>query len=94
MSVQFQSRVRPSANVLMREVEGEAVLLDLDTESYFGLDNVGARMWSVVNSSDSVEAAYELLKSEYDVDAETLREDLQALVEEWVQKGLARIDEG
>ncbi|MDH3316860.1 MAG: PqqD family protein [Gammaproteobacteria bacterium] len=94
MTITFNSRVRPASSVLVRELEGEAVLLNLDTESYYGLDEIGARMWSAVNASDSVEAACQMLVAEYQVDAERLREDLQALIEEWIEHGLARIDEG
>lgn len=94
MTIAFDSRVRSSANVLVRELEGEAVLLNLDTESYYGLDEVGARMWSVVNASDSVQSAYDTLIVEYDVDAERLREDLLRMIQEWIDHGLAQIDEG
>ena len=94
MSVAFNKRIRPAAGVLVRELQGEAVLLNLDTESYYGLDEVGARMWSVVNASDSVEAAFQILLTEYDVDSARLRDDLQALVEEWIEHDLAHVDEG
>lgn len=93
MTITFKSRVRPASSVLVRELEGEAVLLNLDSESYYGLNGIGARMWSVVNTSDSVEAAYETLVAEYEVDADRLREDLKALVEEWIEHDLALIDE-
>lgn len=94
MTVQFSSRVRPAANVLVRELEGEAVLLNLDNESYYGLDEIGARMWSAVNASDSVEEAYEVLVAEYDVETERLRDDLLSLIADWIENGLVRIDEG
>jgi len=94
MTIAFNNRVRPAAGVLVRELEGEAVLLNLDTESYYGLDEIGARMWSVVNASDSVEAAYQILVAEYEVDSRRLRDDLQTLVEEWIEHDLAHIDEG
>lgn len=93
MNITFKSRVRPAANVLVRELDGEAVLLNLDNESYYGLDEIGAHMWSVVNASDSVESAYEALIAEYHVDAQRLRQDLQGLIEEWIEHGLARIDD-
>ena len=94
MTIAFNNRVRPAAGVLVRELEGEAVLLNLDTESYYGLDEIGARMWSVVNASDSVEAAFQILVAEYEVDSRRLRDDLQTLVEEWIEHDLAHIDEG
>ena len=94
MAIEFHQRVRPAANVLVRELDGEAVLLNLDNESYYGLDEIGARMWTVVNDSDSVEAAYTALIAEFDVDAETLREDMQTLIDQWIEHGLSKVDEG
>ena len=38
-----------SKDVLFQEVAGETVLLDLNSESYFGLDEVGTRIWTLLN---------------------------------------------
>lgn len=70
------------------------MILNLDSERYFGLDNVGTRILSVLTNSDSIEAAYESLAREYDVDRQVLREDLIALVENLLQQGLVTIDHG
>jgi hypothetical protein len=79
--------VVPSA-VLMRELDGEAVLLNLDSERYFGLDEVGTRMWNVMTTSPTLGAARDVLAGEYDVPAETLSADMTRLVEELVENGL------
>ncbi len=50
--------------VLVRELEGESVLLNLESESYFGLDGIGTRMLALLTDSDSIEAAYEKLLDE------------------------------
>ncbi|MDX1513448.1 MAG: PqqD family protein [Gammaproteobacteria bacterium] len=91
--VEFSHRVRPAPDVLVRELDGEAVLLNLDNENYYGLDQVGARMWALVTTSESVQAAYEYLAKEYDVDADTLRRDLEALINKWLGQGLVTIDD-
>lgn len=92
MTIEFSSRIRPAQDVLVRELDGEAVLLNLDSESYYGLNQVGARMWALVMESDSIQAAYEVLASEYEVEANTLIDDLRTQIEEWIDHGLARID--
>ena len=93
MDISFSNRVRPAENVLIRELEGESVLLNLDTETYFGLDDVGTRMWSVLTTSDSVEDSCEALANEYDVSREQLRKDLGVLLEELKEHGLVEIEE-
>jgi hypothetical protein len=79
------------ANVLVRELDGESVLLNLNSECYFGLDEVGTRMWTLLTASESVQAAYEKLATEYDVDAEQLRQDLDSLIEKLVDQGLLEV---
>ncbi|MBT6125779.1 MAG: PqqD family protein, partial [Halieaceae bacterium] len=40
-----------SPDVISQEVSGETVLLDLNSEHYFGLDEVGTRIWQLIDSS-------------------------------------------
>ncbi len=75
----------------MRELEGESVLLNLDSERYFGLDETGTRMWSVLSTCKFIEAAYQTLMDEYDVDAQLLRRDLSALVGKLLDQGLFEV---
>ena len=75
------------AHVLHRQVEGQMVLLDLDREQYFGLDEVGADIISRLTTY-APEAALSALLEEYDVDPEVLRRDAQGLVEQLLEAGL------
>ena len=87
----FAARVRPPEGVMVRELGGESVLLNLNTESYFGLDEVGTRMWVVLTAADSIQAAHETLLAEYQVEPEQLSRDLEALVDQLVEHGLAEV---
>jgi len=91
MSVSFTDRIRVPKDVLLSRLQEESVLLNLDNESYYGLDDVGTRMLSVLNSSDSVQAAWLQLVDEYDVDREVLRDDLVSLVERLLEQGLVEV---
>lgn len=88
MMVSFDSALRVPKNVLMRELDGEAVLLNLDTEFYFGLDDVGTRMWSLLTTSESNQAAYDALLGEYVVAPNVLRHDMEELVSQLLSHGL------
>jgi Coenzyme PQQ synthesis protein D (PqqD) len=91
MQISFSDRVRVPDDVLISQLQEESVILNLDSERYFGLDDVGTRMLSVLSTSDSIEAAYESLLAEYDVDGHVLRQDLLALVENLAQKGIVTV---
>lgn len=91
MPISFSDRVKVPDGVLISNLQQESVILNLDSERYFGLDGVGTRIFSVLTTSDSIEAAYEVLAKEYDVDRQVLRDDLLALVENLAKQGLVQI---
>ena len=93
-SIPFSSRVVVPETVLFRELDGEAVILNLETESYLGLDPVGTRMWNALTAHPSIEAAYEALLSEYEVAPETLRADLERLLGEMLEHKLITLKDG
>ena len=88
MTISFSDRVRVPDDVLISNLQQESVILNLDSERYYGLDDVGTRFLSVLNTSDSIEAAYEVLRDEYDVDAQSLRQDLLELTETLLEQGI------
>jgi Coenzyme PQQ synthesis protein D (PqqD) len=91
MSESFSRRVVVPESVLVRELSGEAVLLNLESEMYFGLDEIGYRMWTALTTSDSIGAAYEQLLSEYEVEPEQLRESVDELINQCTEQGLLQL---
>ena len=79
---------------MFRELEGESVILDLVSESYCGLDQIGTRMWQAVTAADSIEAAFDVLLEEYEVEADTLRTDLSELLDTLLARGLIEVSDG
>ena len=92
MTISFSDRVRVPDDVLISNLQQESVILNLDSERYYGLDDVGTRFLSVLNTSDSIESAYEILRHEYDVDGPVLRRDLLSLVEQLLEQGLVKLE--
>lgn len=78
-------------NVLIQDLAGESVLLNLESEEYFGLDEVGTRILTVVNESESLKIAYEILLAEYDVEGIQLEQDLLEFIEQLVKHGLVQV---
>lgn len=86
--ISFSDRVAVPTHVLVRILDKEAVLLNLETERYFGLDETGTRMWQVATIAPNIDTAYRQLLDEYDVDPDTLRENLAELIEKLADSGL------
>jgi hypothetical protein len=87
------SPVRVPEHVLMRVVDGELVVLNLDNEQYYGLDEVGTAMWEALTTAPTVSGAIQQLLAAYDVDEETLTRDVEKLLEELSARGLVEIDQ-
>lgn len=91
MTLSFNTRISAPADVLIRELDSEAVLLNLNSESYFGLDEVGTRMWTLLTTSETIQAAYDGLLAEYEVEPERLRQDLLELLDKLIAHGLVDV---
>lgn len=86
--LQFANRVIVPKHVLIRHLDGESVLLNLETEKYFGLDATGTRMWQLVTAAPTVDAAYAQLLEEFEVEPELLRTHLTELLNRLLENGL------
>ena len=93
MSVSLPKTVAFSPDVLFRELDGEGVLLDLETEQYYTLDEIGARMWQLLHECKRVELVIAPLLDEYDVDETTLRQDLAELIARLSKDGLIVVEQ-
>ncbi len=82
-----------SPDVISQEVSGETVLLDLESEHYFGLDEVGTRIWQLAKETSDLEAIYQTLLAEYDVSENRLQQDLDNLLCEISSLGLITLEQ-
>ncbi len=81
-------------DVLFQETLGEAVLLNVQSGQYFGLDTVGTRMWEVFTSATSLRAACDVLAGEYEVERQRLETDVCQLVDKLTHLGLLEVRSG
>lgn len=87
-------RIKQAPDVLLQDLDGEAVLLNLVNGHYYGLDEVSFRMYNLLVGSDSVQAAYDQLLQEYEVAPERLQADLEKFLEHLLDNGLVlRVDD-
>lgn len=80
-------RIREST--VFRELDGEAVVLSLDSSTYFGLNQVGTAIWQLVEQHGRVSEVADALARQYDVSHERARADVIDLMTQLVEKGLA-----
>jgi hypothetical protein len=83
--------IRISKDVLAQELDGETVLLELASDSYFGLDAVGTRVWQLLNDGQGQSAMVDTLLDEYEVERETLEQDISELLDRLSAAGLIEV---
>jgi Coenzyme PQQ synthesis protein D (PqqD) len=88
MSVSSSERVNAAPDVLFRLVGDEGVLLNLRTQQYLGLNPVGTRVWTVLEHGETIQAAYDTVLREYDVEPVQLRLDLDRFIGQLVEHEL------
>ncbi|MCK5432982.1 MAG: PqqD family protein [Gammaproteobacteria bacterium] len=92
MPIPLSSSISISSEVLAQEVDNETVLLDLQSESYFGLDEVGTRIWQLLQEHKQLQKVFDILLEEYDVDAKQLENDLNELLEKLLDANLINVE--
>ena len=92
MPAPLPKRVAIPPDVLSRELDDEGVLLNLETERYYTLDDVGIRMWQLLAEHGDVETVVAQLLDEYDVEQATLRHDLADLIAGLVEADLMTVE--
>lgn len=69
-------QINLSRNVLMQKVADEAVLLDLDSQNYFGLDPVATLIWEALSERVPLDDIIDRIVAAFEIDAGTARRDL------------------
>jgi len=85
-------KIEISSEVLTQEVGGETVILDLKSESYFGLDEVGTRIWQLLQEQKDIQSIAEIMLNEYDVEEKQLGKDIQNLLTQLNKAGIVTLD--
>jgi hypothetical protein len=93
MNKVFESKIKVSPDVLFQEINGETVLLDLKSESYFGLDVTGTRIWQLLQENDDLPAVHKIMSTEFEVEPAQLQKDLIEHMMELESAGLVTISD-
>jgi hypothetical protein len=87
------TRVVAAGDLLVTEFGAELVVLNLRDGVYYGLENVGARIWTLLQEPVTVAAICDAIVSEYDVEPVCCAHDTRALLGELTARGLVEVRE-
>jgi hypothetical protein len=91
MMITPDSRIVASTNQLSTFLDDEAVVLELESGTYFGLTQVSARIWELVQQPTTYAQVVETLFAEYDVARTALDADVAVFMRELLENQLIEI---
>lgn len=90
MSEHDQPRIIRCDDLLEADVNGEIVALHVEKGQCYGMNAVASRVWSLLAEPTSPDRICAQLLDEFDVDAETCRAEVDALLSDLKSEGLIR----
>lgn len=87
----LEDLVEANSDLMMADLDGEAVLLNVHTGQYFGLNEVGTSIWSHIQEPVTVSTLIELLMAEYSVADGMLNRDVMSFLEALEKRNLIKV---
>src|SRR3989442_1453031 len=91
VEISHRSVVATVKEQLSCDLAGEAAILHLGSGTYYGLDQVGARIWALVQQPTRVDHLRDMLLEEYEVEPQRLERDPLALLRDLAAEGLVEV---
>ncbi|NJN23358.1 MAG: lasso peptide biosynthesis PqqD family chaperone [Acaryochloridaceae cyanobacterium RL_2_7] len=93
MALTQNTTILAAPDQVSSELAGESVILNLKTGLYYGLNEVGAKIWEQIQSPKTFQEVCDAITAEYEVAAEECTQDVQELLEEMIQANLVNIQD-
>jgi ornithine carbamoyltransferase len=87
----LNQKIKIADSVFAQEVDSEMVLLDMNSENYFGLDEVGSDIWNAMQQKETLQGVYESMLELYDVEEDVLKRDIETFMDKLLQSGLIEL---
>ncbi|OQX59381.1 MAG: coenzyme PQQ biosynthesis protein PqqD [Helicobacteraceae bacterium 4484_230] len=89
----MNQKIKIADSVFAQEVDNEMVLLDMNSENYFGLDEVGKDIWNAMQQTGTLQEVHDAMLEIYDVEEDVLKRDIEVFVDKLLQSGLIELGE-
>ena len=91
-TVSEYSTVVAAGDQVSSDLGGEVAILNLRAGMYYGLDDVGARVWQLLQEPTVVGDIQATIAQEYEVEPTRVREDVLALLNQMADEGLIEVE--
>lgn len=88
-----ETTIKKSPNAIESEIDGDVVLMNLDNNEYYSMDNIGSTIWKMLEEPKTIAEILEQLMEIYDVSAETCEKDTMKFLNQLLDKKIIVADE-
>lgn len=71
---------RNNEDFMFTEVDGESVIMNVETGHYFGLNSVSTDIWNILENEMNYNTLIQKVREQYDIDEETCRTDTRPVI--------------
>jgi hypothetical protein len=91
MALTLDTKVVADKDQLSTELNGQSVIMNVDTGTYYSLNPVGSVIWRVIQQPATLRQVSDQVIAEFDVDAVRAQADVIKLVQDLVASKLAQV---
>ena len=91
LKIDLDTHVKRSEDQMAADLGGELAILNINTGTYYGLNEVGAQVWLLLKESRTVKEIRDSIMEQYEVDAARCEQDILELLTQLVQHELAQV---
>ncbi len=92
MIINLDNIISRADGKISTEIDGETVILDMESGVYVGLDDIGTSIWSLIKEGILLENLLNEFLLEYEVESQQCLDDLQEFLSELVDGGLIKVN--
>ena len=85
-------KIQIKKDVIFKELDDEMIIMDMNSGRYFGLNETGAKIWSLLNDHHNIGTIINLLHDEYEISKEKCKKEVIAFIQDILDKGLINVE--
>ena len=90
-TIGLDSTISPSEDLVSSDLDGEIVMMSIENGEYYGLDEIGSRIWTLLEEPKKVSELCDILLEEFEVEREQCEEEVLAFLNEMASDDLIHI---
>lgn len=88
-----ETSIKKSPNAIESEIDGDVVLMNIDNNEYYSMDNIGSSIWKMLDEPIRIAEIIDQLLEKYDVSPETCEKDTMKFLNQLLEKQIIAIDD-